>query len=157
MNMTPKHSAWTWSTMGCHTAVTTFSGCLLIAHPFSIPICNKSRWNWAVPHYLINNQAMTLISPVSAIDLDIWLNIQQAKARPNTPIVYVSINARYSKYYIAKIIDSETETWGKTHVAKREVLYFWGSWTTYFLQRRVCDGNSGWEEKIVRTKYQRSW
>ena len=65
---------------------------------------------------------MASISPVSAIDLDILITIQQAPMIPDIAAPYGSINVRFEpENHIAKIINSET---GRIiHNAKWEILY----------------------------------
>ena len=60
---------------------------------------------------------MASISPVSAIDLDILLNIQQAMMIPSTSVKY-----RSGVNHKARLIDSETKK--NIHADKQEILYF---------------------------------
>ena len=67
---------------------------------------------------------MASISPVSAMDLDILLNIQQPMTMPTTPKIYRGINIEYDlvSKHVPKIIDSATKM--KINAAKMEILYF---------------------------------
>ena len=64
---------------------------------------------------------MASISPVSAIDLDILITIQQAPMIPDIAARYGGIFSR-SPNHIAKIISNETGM--NIHNAKWEILYF---------------------------------
>ena len=77
---------------------------------------------------------MASTSPVSAIDLDILLYIQQAETAANNPTrardksIIFSSESKESMY-IARIIATEPKR--NINIAERETLYFWGLWTAF--------------------------